>query len=154
MTATATKSRVRKSAPAVADTEVEEVTAKPVGTCLFSGLPTGSAKSRFLPGHDAKLKSLLLKVTRGDAKLSTVPAPALKILRTGEPLVGFQLDTTTKELSVVGNFAVGAPKAPKAEKTAVIPERRIAKKAVKGSGAGARAARRAQRTEETTSDDE
>lgn len=101
-----------KTAPAKAARTKAPAAEKEVGTCLFTGQPTSSKRSRFLPGHDAKLKSVLLKVARGEAAMSAVPRPALKVLQTGEPLVGFKL-TEAGNLKIVGNFAAAAKKATK-----------------------------------------
>lgn len=93
---TATRKRTKTAAPAPA--------AKEGGVCLFSGEPTSSKRSRFRPGYDAKLKSLLLNVVRGDAKMSEIPKPALRVLKDGETLVGFKLAGDT--VKAVGNFTV------------------------------------------------
>lgn len=90
------------------------------GVCLFSGQPTGSKRSRFLPGNDAKLKSTLLKVHRGELKLEgNVRKAAIEQLRSETGLVGFKLDKNNK-LEVVGNFKVAEAKA-KVEKKATAP---------------------------------
>jgi hypothetical protein len=103
MTATKTVVRKRATSPIAAEG----------GVCLFSGEPTSSKRSRFLPGHDAKLKSVLLNVHRGNAKMNEIPKPAMRILKSGETLVGFKLDGDT--VKIVGNFTAGKVRAPKAE---------------------------------------
>jgi hypothetical protein len=60
------------------------------GTCLFSGKSTKSPKAMFLPGHDAKLKSVLLKVMKDEAKMSDIPAAARAVLKE-RALVGFRI---------------------------------------------------------------
>ena len=102
------------------------------GVCLFSGESTSSKRSRFLPGYDAKLKSLLLGVVRGTAKMSDIPKPALRVLKDGETLVGFKLSGDT--VKAVGNFAI-AKKAPKAAPT-------VAKKTRRAKNGETRARRR------------
>lgn len=116
-TKTASAGKRTKTAPAKAARATKAPAAeKEVGTCLFTGQPTSSKRSRFLPGHDAKLKSVLLKVARGEAAMSAVPRPALKVLQTGEPLVGFKL-TEAGNLKIVGNFAAAAKKTAKKAKS-------------------------------------
>jgi hypothetical protein len=74
------------------------------GTCLFSGKPTASARSRFLPGNDAKLKGVLIRVFRGEEAISAIPKAAVPVLRdTG--LVGFKLKGD--KLEHTGNFEIG-----------------------------------------------
>lgn len=82
--------------------------------CLFSGKPTKTAKARFLPGYDAKMKSLLLNIMRGNAKMDEIRSDALPFLKSPEGLVGFRL--VGGKLEVVGNFKVAEAKAPKAKK--------------------------------------
>lgn len=106
MTATATKTRKprkdkgikrgpRKTAASVKAETVKAVKGPKAkaagGTCLFSGEPTLGKKSRFLPGYDAKLKSVLLKVMGGEAKMSDIPSAARKALVEG-PVVGFRIN--------------------------------------------------------------
>lgn len=105
------------------------------GVCLFSGQPTSSKRSRFLPGHDAKLKSLLLNVVRGEAKVSDIPKPALRILKDGETLVGFKLSGDT--VKVVGNFAVGKGRTRKAAAPVKPTKRRRTKRAAETEAAAA-----------------
>lgn len=69
-------------------------TKKAGGVCLFSGSTTGKPSSRFLPGNDAKLKSVLLKVARGELKTSDIPAPAASVLRK-DGLWGYTLEGST-----------------------------------------------------------
>lgn len=85
-------------------TATAKAPAKEGGVCLFSGEATSSKRSRFRPGYDAKLKSLLLNVVRGEAKMSEIPKPALRVLKDGETLVGFKLNGDT--VKAVGNFTV------------------------------------------------
>ncbi len=61
------------------------------GVCLYSGKKTAKPTSRFLPGNDARLKSLLIKVLAGKASLSSVPDRAQDILRSREGLLGFRI---------------------------------------------------------------
>lgn len=63
--------------------------AKAANLCLFSGKPVRGRKARFLPGYDAKMKSLLLKVSRGQEKIAAVPKAALDALKT-DGLLGFR----------------------------------------------------------------
>lgn len=90
---------------------------KKAGVCIWSGEPTGGGL--FRPGNDAKLKSLLLRIKRGEAKLSEIPQAVIPYLRREGGVVGFKLDG--KELSVVGNFTVGAGKAARKAKTKAAP---------------------------------
>lgn len=59
-------------------------TAKPKAErklCLCGcGKPVGRPRSQFLPGHDAKLKSILIKVEKGKLKESDIPEAARKLL--------------------------------------------------------------------------
>ena len=59
--------------------------------CLFSGEQTITPKAKFLPGFDAKLKSVLLRVERGTADSSEIPALARQWMQR-EPLVGFRME--------------------------------------------------------------
>jgi len=59
--------------------------------CLFSGEQTITPKARFLPGFDAKLKSVLLRVEKGTADSSEIPALARQWMQK-EPLVGFRME--------------------------------------------------------------
>lgn len=61
--------------------------------CLFSGKPTIKPKAKFLPGYDAKMKSLLLKIFRGEEGVSVadIPPQAVPFLKNKAGLVGFRL---------------------------------------------------------------
>lgn len=59
--------------------------------CLFSGEQTITPKAKFLPGFDAKLKSVLLRVEKGTADASEIPALARQWMQK-EPLVGFRME--------------------------------------------------------------
>jgi len=99
---------VKKAAKPAAKAE-KKVAKKRAGVCLFSGEPTSGGN--FRPGYDAKMKSLLLSVVRGDKKLSDIPPAALPFLKRTEGLVGFRLNG--KALEVIGNFSAAPKKAPK-----------------------------------------
>ncbi len=81
------------------------------GTCLWSGETTGGGN--FRPGYDAKMKGLLIRVTRGEAKLSEIPNQALvtPLLKREEGLVGFRLEGG--KLVKIGNFTIGDGKSKK-----------------------------------------
>lgn len=61
------------------------------GICLLCGKKTKKPTSRFLPGNDAKMKSLLLKITRGEEKTDSLRPEAKEALRTRHGLLGFKL---------------------------------------------------------------
>ncbi len=88
----------------------EKLTAKGL-KCLFSGKPTKTAKARFLPGYDAKMKSLLLNIMRGNAEMGDIRSDALPFLKSPEGLVGFRL--VGGKLEVTGKFKVAQPRASK-----------------------------------------
>lgn len=76
------------------------------GTCIVTGVPTSRPSARFAPGMDARLKSMLLKVYRGEAALSSIPKAALAVLRENgdEGIVGFALKGD--KLKHIGHFSV------------------------------------------------
>lgn len=94
------------------------------GTCLVTGEATSNKRSRFLPGHDAKLKSVLLKVMRGEAKPSEIPSGARKVLQGGETLVGFRMTDSGTVKQVDGNSAAPAKRTRKEPATATKRRRR------------------------------
>lgn len=58
--------------------------------CLFSGEQTITPKAKFLSGNDARLKSVILKVLKGDAKMEDLPPLARRWMTvTDVPLVGY-----------------------------------------------------------------
>jgi hypothetical protein len=86
---------VATKAPRQDDYEPEEAEATPTASnkkskgptakglpCLCGcGQPTLTENAKFIPGHDAKLKSLLLRVERGEAKKSEIPEVAKAFLQ-------------------------------------------------------------------------
>lgn len=63
--------------------------------CLFSGEQTINPKARFLPGYDAKLKSVLVRVEKGELNVNDIPVLARQWM-TQEPLVGFAINAKGK----------------------------------------------------------
>lgn len=119
------KSKVSAPAPAAAAAPAKDKKLQG-GICLFSGEPTGSKTSHFLPGYDAKLKSLLIKVFRGEVSKKEIPSQALPFLRREKGLVGFRLEGD--QLVHIGKFSVdkkeksAKPKAAKKAKSAPVAE--------------------------------
>jgi hypothetical protein len=72
------------------------------GVCLFSGSPTKGKKSRFLPGNDAKLKSVLIKVHGDSAPMGAIPRTALDALKSPGGILGFKI-TDSGTLRKVGD---------------------------------------------------
>ena len=112
---------------------------KKVGTCLMTGNPT--AGGNFCPGMDARLKGALIKVTRGEASLNSIPKAAITRMRENgsEGLVGFRLNGD--KLVKIGNFNIAANG--KAAKGAKAKKELSAKSAFK-SGGSAKARRKAE----------
>lgn len=108
------------------------------GVCIFSGVPTSSKRSRFAPGNDAKLKSVLLKVARGEAKVSDIPATAAAVLRK-ETLWGFSLSGSTLTAPAGVTAKPKRAKKEKAEKTKKEPKATTKQKARERVAANAKA---------------
>lgn len=111
------------------------------GVCLMTGNPT--AGGNFCPGMDARLKGALIRVTRGEATLNSIPKAAITRMReNGQAgLVGFRLNGD--KLVKIGNFNIAengkAPKGAKAKKEL------SSKSAFKGGSAKARRKAEAQK---------
>lgn len=91
----ATETPVRKvavstktEAPAKKASDNGKLSAEGLSCLCGCGQPTKTDKAKFIPGHDAKLKSLLLRLERGEAeKGERVPEIAKKFLQKS-PLSG------------------------------------------------------------------
>jgi len=108
-------------------------TTKETGTCLVTGEPTRSKRTKFRPGMDARLKGLCIKVVRDGASYNSLPAAARKIWDAGETLVGFKI--RNGKLTKVGEFEIAAKgRASKGAKKAAPKAKAKAKSAAKRSG--------------------
>lgn len=67
------RKKQRMAATATKKEQAEKAPAKPAGPCLdLCGLMTKPGRN-FLPGHDARLKSRLIKIQNGDPEAGDVP---------------------------------------------------------------------------------
>lgn len=74
---------VKAATPAKATEEKKDKgpSAKGLPCLCGCGQPTVTDSAKFIPGHDAKLKGLLLKVERGEVKKSEIPEVAKPFLQ-------------------------------------------------------------------------
>lgn len=127
-----------KTKKATKKTTIKVALKKVGGVCIFSGVPTSSKRSRFAPGNDAKLKSVLLKVARGEAKVSDIPATSAAVLRK-ETLWGFSLNGSTLTAPASATAKPKRAKKEKAEKTKKEPKATTKQKARERVAANAKA---------------
>lgn len=80
-------------ATAVAEPKAKKKSAKGLPCLCGCGQPTITDSARFIPGHDAKLKGLLLKVERGELKKSAIPEVAKPFLQKSAMSGAYSLPT-------------------------------------------------------------